>query len=76
MCGWLKATATLLTPLYDLMRRRILQSRVIHTDDTKVPVLDPSLPHTRNSRFWVYLGDQEHPYVVFDYPNLHDGRLG
>jgi transposase len=67
MCGWLKQTAKLLLPLYDLMRRLVLQSRVIHTDDTKVPVLDPSLPHTRNSRFWVYLGDQEHPYVVFDY---------
>lgn len=67
MCGWLKQTAKLLLPLYDLMRRRVLQSRVIHTDDTKVPVLDPSLPHTRNSRFWVYLGDELNPYVVFDY---------
>jgi len=67
MCTWLKKTAELLLPLYELMRRRVLQSRVIHTDDTKVAVLDPSLPHTRNSRFWVYLGDQEHPYVVFDY---------
>ena len=36
MCGWLKQTAKLLQPLYDLMRRRVLQSRVIHTDDTKV----------------------------------------
>ena len=67
MCGWLKQTAKLLQPLYDLMRRLVLRSRVIHTDDTKVPVLDASLPHVRNSRFWVYLGDEQHPYVVFDY---------
>jgi transposase len=67
MCGWLKQTAKLLLPLYDLMRRLVLQSRVIHTDDTKVPVLDASLPHARNSRFWVYVGDELHPYVVFDY---------
>jgi hypothetical protein len=32
-----------------------------------VPVLDASLPHVRNGRFWVYLGDAEQPYVVFDY---------
>lgn len=67
MCGWLKTTAQLMLPLYDLMRRLVLRSRVIHTDDTKVPVLDPSLPHVRNSRFWVYVGDEVHPYVVFDY---------
>ena len=67
MCGWLKQTAELLQPLYKAMCRLVLQSRVIHTDDTKVPVLDPSLPHVRNSRFWVYLGDELHPYVVFDY---------
>ncbi len=67
MCGWLKQVGKLVWPLYDLMRRRVLRSRVIHTDDTKVPVLDPSLSHTRNGRFWVYVGDPLHPYVVFDY---------
>lgn len=67
MCGWLKQTAKLLRPLHALMRRLVLRSRVIHTDDTKVPVLDPSLPHVRNSRFWVYWGDELHPHVVFDY---------
>jgi hypothetical protein len=32
-----------------------------------VSVLDPSLPKTRTGRFWVYLGDAEHPYAVYDY---------
>ena len=78
MCGWLKQTAKMLLPLYDLMRRLVLRSRVVHTDDTKVPVLDASLPHTRNSRFWVYLGDELHPYVVFDYTQSRerDGPAG
>ena len=67
MCGWLKQTARLLLPLHDLMRRLVLRSQVIHTDDTKVPVLDADLPHVRNCRFWVYVGDELHPYVVFDY---------
>jgi transposase len=67
MCSWLQKTAERLAPLYDLLRRRVLRSRVIHTDDTRVPVLDASLPHVRNSRFWVYLGDELQPYVVFDY---------
>jgi len=59
--------AALLTPLHDLMVKRVLLSVVIHTDDTTVPVLDPTLPQTRTGRFWVYIGDGRNPYVVYDY---------
>ena len=67
LCGWMRQSAELLLPLYDLMARRVLASRVIHTDDTPVPVLDPKLPHTRTGRFWAYLGDVRNPYIVYDY---------
>jgi hypothetical protein len=30
-------------------------------------VWDPTLPHTRTGRFWVYVGDARHSYVVYDY---------
>jgi transposase len=67
LCGWMARSAELLTPLYDLMVKRVLLSIVIHTDDTTVPVLDPTLPKTRTGRFWVYVGDVRNPYVVYDY---------
>ena len=67
LCGWMASCAELLTPLYDLMVKRVLLSIVIHTDDTTVPVLDPTLPKTRTGRFWVYIGDVRNPYVVYDY---------
>jgi transposase len=67
LCGWMAQSAELLTPLFNEMVRRVLLSAVIHTDDTKVPVWDPTLPHTRTGRFWVYIGDARHPYVVYDY---------
>ena len=67
MCGWMRQSAELVLPLYQLMKRRVLASRVIHTDDTPVEVLDPSLPHTRTGRFWAYVGDGQNPYVVYDY---------
>ncbi len=67
LCGWMASCAELLTPLYDLMVQRVLLSTVIHTDDTRVPVWDPTLPQTRTGRFWVYIGDVRHPYVVYDY---------
>src|SRR5262249_5365071 len=67
LCGWMASCAELLRPLYDLMLKRVLLSVVIHTDDTRVPVLDPTLPRTRTGRFWVYVGDARNLYVVYDY---------
>ena len=52
------------------MKQRVLGSKAVQTDDTPVPVLDPALPRTRTGRIWTYVGDDEHPYTVYDYtPN-------
>ena len=67
MCDWAAQCAEALSPLADLMRQRVLQSKVIHTDDTPVKVQDRQLDRTRTGRFWVYLGDADHPYTVFVY---------
>lgn len=55
MCGWMAQCADLLRPLYDRMVHQVLGSKVIHTDDTPVEVLDPRLDQTRTGRLWVYL---------------------
>ena len=69
-CGWMADCAELVDPLYQLMKQRALSSKVVQTDDTPVPVLDPELPRTRTGRIWTYVGDAEHPYTVYDYtPN-------
>ena len=67
MCDWAAQCANALGPLADLMRQRVLKSKVIHTDDTPVKVQDRQLDRTRTGRFWVYLGDDHHPYTVFAY---------
>ena len=70
MCDWMRACADLVSPLYELMKQRVLGSKAVQTDDTPVPVLDPELPRTRTGRIWTYVGDDEHPYTVYDYtPN-------
>ena len=69
-CGWQATVADLLKPLYKRMSELALRSHKIHTDDTPIRVLDPGKGKTREARFWVYCGDDEHPFVVFDYtPN-------
>jgi transposase len=66
LCDWMAATAKLLTPLYLLMVRAVLQSRVVQTDETRVPVQDQA-DKTKSGRLWVYVGDREHPFTVYDY---------
>ncbi|HSZ56307.1 MAG TPA: IS66 family transposase [Tepidisphaeraceae bacterium] len=65
LCGWMKATADLVRPLYDLICQRVRLSDVIHTDDTTVPVMDEG--HCRTGRLWTYVGDLLHPYIAYDY---------
>ncbi len=68
MCGWMAQCADLLRPLYDRMVQQVLESKVIHTDDTPVDVLDRQIKRdTRTGRFWVYVGDPEHACTVFAY---------
>jgi transposase len=67
-CDWMAACAQALKPLYELMIQEVLASRVLHTDDTPVDVLDRQLPgRTKTGRFWVYVGDEDHPQVLFAY---------
>ncbi len=66
-CRWVQATAEMLRPLVQLMKQRVLSSKVIHTDDTPMPVRDDALEKTRTARLWVYCGDWRHRYTVYDY---------
>lgn len=67
MCDWMAATAQLLKPMWEVMKEKLLESKVIHTDDTVLPVLEKGLKKTREARIWVYLGDADNPFVLFDY---------
>ena len=49
------------------MAALVKASRKIHTDDTPVNMLDPGRGKTQTARFWVYVGDDEHPFTVFDF---------
>ena len=59
--------AKLLDPLYQLMKKELLRSKVIGTDDTSVKVLDRKLSFARIGRICPYVGDAHHPVIVYDY---------
>jgi transposase len=71
MCDWMAASAKLLMPLWQLLKDHVLQSKVLHTDDTTVPVRDEKRTEFRYGRLWDYIGDAAHPGIVFDYTTTH-----
>jgi transposase len=64
LCDWLAGCAEVLQPLYALMVKRVLQAKVIHTDDTPVRLLQNE--ESKTGRMWVYLGNATHPYTVYE----------
>jgi transposase len=75
LCDWVSAAAELLEPLYERQRLLALQSAVLWTDDTPVTVLVGGEEGSRRGRFWTYVGDDEHPYSVYDF-TMSRGRDG
>lgn len=68
MCDWMGAIAANLEPLYETMKARVRASQVIWTDDTPVKMQDrQDERNMRNARVWVYLGDEQNPFTVFDF---------
>jgi transposase len=67
MCAWMRGAGELVAPLVELMTQRVRQSQVIHADDTPVPIQSPGAKQCRKGRIWCYLGDEQHPYTVYDY---------
>jgi len=67
LCDWLAQCAQGLSPLVDLMRERALMSLVLNADETPVSVLDRTRDSTRTGYFWVYVGNSDNPYTIYDY---------
>lgn len=70
LCGWVEQAAKALQPIVEEMKRQVLKSPIVQSDDTPIPVLCKGKPHTRRGAMWVYL-DQDH--VIFEYTPTRAG---
>jgi len=68
MCDWVRDMADLLSPIVIEMKRQILQSHRINTDDTPVLVQNLAGKVCGKGYLWVYIGDGRHPPGV----QVHD----
>lgn len=71
LCNWVNACGKLITPIVELLKKDILASDYVASDETTVNVLDSA---GNNSYMWVHLsGERSKRAVVYDY---HDNRKG
>ncbi len=54
LAGWGGKTGAQLMPLYESHRAFVLASRILHADETPVPLLDPGAGKTRRAYMWTY----------------------
>jgi transposase len=69
--GWVIETASTLAPLYALLKKHVLSSKCVKTDDSEIKVQDRKYKgKMRKGKMSVYLGDKHHKSTVFDFsPN-------
>ena len=68
MSDWVAASASIILPLYEYMKERVLKSRIVWTDDTPVKLQDrDDERNMREARIWVYIGDKENKFTVYDF---------
>lgn len=66
MCDWIRDMAGLLSPIVAEMRRRILSTGYVLTDDTPIRVRT-GLKQTKRGAIWCYLSPRQAGEVVYDF---------
>lgn len=69
LATWGGAGGAKLEPLFELQRRFILSCRVLHADETPVPLLAPGAGKTRKAYVWAWARSlhDPHPGVVYEF---------
>jgi transposase len=73
---WMRQSATLLTPLYQLMLDRVRACPVIWSDDTRSRFAKPGQRVMPQGHFWVAIGDTTAPYTLFHFTTTYDAATG
>jgi transposase len=67
MSDWVGAASDLIAPLYDVLKKEVLQSGYIQADETPIKVLDEDKKgSTHKGFYWVYHSPEKR-LVLFDY---------
>ena len=67
LTDWVSGTCTLIEPLFEALKKRVLQSNYLHVDETPIKVIDKNNKGgTHRGYYWVYQNSIDKT-VFFDY---------
>lgn len=67
LTNWVSSACTLIEPLYEALKKQVLQSGYLHADETPIKVMDKDKQGTTHRGFfWVYQNSRD-KMVFFDY---------
>jgi transposase len=67
LTDWVSDTCKLITPLFETLKKEVLQSKYLHVDETPIKVMDKSKKgETHRGYYWVYQNSID-KIVFFDY---------
>jgi len=67
MADWLAGSALALTPLYELMREKILEYDIVGNDDTPVDMRDGPNKGIQTARMWATVGGKKFKYTLYNF---------
>ena len=69
LASWAGAGGAALQPLYDAHKRFVLECRVLHADETPIPLLDPGAGKTKRGYIWAYARSHHdpNPGVIYEF---------
>ncbi|MFO1263390.1 MAG: IS66 family transposase [Rhodoferax sp.] len=69
LATWAGAGGAALETLYEALKRFILSARVLHADETPVPLLEPGAGKTRKAYIWAWARchHDPHPGVIYEF---------
>jgi hypothetical protein len=67
MADWMAGSALALTPLYELMREKILEYDIVGNDDTPVDMRDGPNKGVQTARMWATVGGENYKYTLYNF---------
>jgi transposase len=76
LAQWVGACGVQLQPLVDVLKAEMLAHRVLHADETPVPMLKPGAGKTHRAYLWTYCTGQfeDQRIVVYDFAESRAGK--
>jgi hypothetical protein len=71
---WLKQCADELAILYEMMCKKILEGRIVLSDDTTMPFLQRGSGKAQTGCMWHFGGDDQHPYNIYKFAENGQGQ--